>query len=149
MAYKLIKLINGKIVTGEALKQILSETGFTIPTLPPHLMTYAELQALKPNVINYQPNTPENQLRYYADWNAWRFGVVVDYYARVQERETICKAFALVLRQNFLIGLVRRDGITLSTADRYLSFAMVLTELHAAWKFPQDKIDWICYAQIN
>ena len=149
MAYKLIKLEAGKVVTGEALKQILSETGFTIPTLPPPLMTYAELQALKPNIADYQPNTPENQTRYYADWLAWRNGPVVNYWARVYEREAVCKAFALVLRQNFLIGLVRRSGITVSTADRYLSFAMVLTELHTAWKFPQDKLDWICYAQIN
>ena len=143
MAYKLVKIEAGKIVTGEALKQILSETGFTIPTLPP-LLPYPA----KPNIADYQPNTPENQTRYYADWNAWRFGVVVDYWTRVQERETICKAFALVLRQNFLIGLVRRDGITVSTADRYLSFAMQLTGLHFPFKYG-DKIEWICNNQMS
>ena len=140
MAYKLVKLINGQILTGEALKETL--TGFTIPTLPP-LLPYPA----KPNISDYQPNTPENQTRYYADWQTWRFGPVVNYWARVQERETVCKAFALQLRSQFVIGLVRRSWITLSTADRYLSFAMVLTGLHKP--FVGDAIHWICFHEVN
>ena len=142
MAYKLIQLEAGKIVTGEALKQILSETGFTIPTLPP-LLPYPA----KPDIRNYQPNTPENQTRYYADWQTWRYGPYMEYYARIAYREKLCNDFALVLRQTFLIGLVRRSGITLSTADRYLSFAMVLTGLHKP--FIGDPIHWICFHEVN
>jgi len=142
MAYKLIKLEAGKIITGEALKQILSETGFTIPTLPP-LLPYPA----KPDIRNYQPNTPENQQRYYADWSAWRNGPYMTYYAQVAYRETLCKDFALQLRAMFSIGIVRRSGITVSTADKYLQFAMVLTGLHKP--FIGDAIHWICNNEIN
>jgi hypothetical protein len=140
MAYKLIQIENGVILTGDALKAMLN--GFTIPVLPA-LLPYP----VKPNIADYQPNIPENQARYYADWNAWRNGTYMTYYARVQEREIICKDFALTLRGAFSIGLVRRSGITISTADRYLQFAMILTELHKP--FTGDKIDWICNNQIN
>jgi len=147
MAYKLIQLEQGVILTGDALKARL--TGFTIPELPPPLMTYQELQNLKPNIADYQPNTPTNQQRYYADWTAWRFGPVVDYWTRVQERETACKQFALQLRSQFLIGRLRAGGVVvLSTADMYLSFAKQLTELDFPFKHG-DKINWICYGSIG
>jgi len=151
MAYKLIKYENGVILTGDALKAKL--TGFTIPELPPLLMTYQELDGLRPKGDQY-PKTAAGEEQFRVDYEDWKIKYKIPFDAIFTQRTNICNDFAQTLREEFRIASRRKSGLKLYAGGiqeyyKYLSFAILLTERDFPWKFPENKIDWICFKEIN
>lgn len=151
--YKLVKLDGTRIVTGQQLKDIL--TDFTIPSLP----------VLPPEPPKPVRQTGESQAEFDARYLRWFNGEYADWKAILSERTAINAAFEQTLRGTFKIALYGKTGKKLPNgspvidwfipvwgskgviaAPPYPAFALKLTGLRT--NAPKD-IDWICFNTLN
>ena len=151
MAHKLVKLDNGRIVTGDELKVILMVEGFAIPVIEP-VNVWTKPQ--RPTVPQSSPpGTPVEVLaanrdiwkQYGRDLTAWNTA----YQADLKRWDDQVKAFAGVLAEWFTLvrGTYNRTtkqydySTTTPLAYSYWQAALKLTGA----KKPLNGIDFICY----
>lgn len=133
---RLVKIINQKAVTGEALKPLLA--GFTVPTLPPEL-------TIPDPPERAEFDSPGAFMLAYKDWT--------ETYKRPQlmrlyERKILCDDFAVLLEMEFAIAKILRNSVKVikPPKGKYVQFAMRLTGLHE--KPVSDPINWICFEEL-
>lgn len=133
---RLVKIINGKAVTGEALKPLLA--GFTVPILPPELTV---------------PDPPERDDydspgAFMDAYKVWTETYKRPQLMRLYERKILCDDFAVILEIEFSIAKILRNSVKVIKPQKgkYVQFAMRLTGLHG--KPVADPINWICFDEL-
>lgn len=114
MYYKLVKYINGKIITGEGLLPLID---IYVPVLPDSL-PYPTGQPLE---IDY----PDNFTGWQEAVHEWKVANYDPWLEREQLRDLIVRDFAKLLKANFITAEARRTELRINTTQvsAYTHFA--------------------------
>ena len=148
MAHKLVKIENGRIVTGDELKAILTAEGFTVPFIEPVIVGG---KPDRPTVQKWYLGIPPEEFNANREiWSQYNFELAAwntAYKADLKRRDDEVKAFAVTLAERFT--LVRG---TYNRKTKQYDYSTKTPLAYSYWQCANylafqvlNEIDFICY----